>query len=76
MRVFGVVSIEALYARCHVISFCKAMNQEIEHWYIVRSKEEMKEKAISILNHPDTIYKRVTFASMEDIARKMMVLFL
>lgn len=73
---FSGVCLEALYAGSHVISFCKAMNQEIEHWHIVKSKEEMKEKAISILKHPATIYKRVTFASMEDIAKKMMGLFL
>jgi glycosyltransferase involved in cell wall biosynthesis len=72
---FSGVCLEALYAGCHVLSFCKAMNQEIEQWHIVRSKEEMKEKAISILKHPDTIYERVTFASMEDIAKKMMALF-
>lgn len=73
---FSGVCLEALYAGAHVISFCKAMTQEIEQWHIVRSKEEMKEKAVSVLKNPATIYKRVTFASMEDIAKKMMGLFL
>jgi glycosyltransferase involved in cell wall biosynthesis len=73
---FGIVSAEALYAGCRVISFCKPMNQDIEHWHIVRSKEEMKEKAVSILKTPATIYKRVTFSLIEDTAKKMMRLFL
>jgi glycosyltransferase involved in cell wall biosynthesis len=73
---FSGVCLEALYAGAHVISFCKAMTQEIEQWHIVRSKEEMKEKAASVLKDPATIYKRVTFASMEDIAKKMIGLFL
>lgn len=72
---FGVVSIEALYACCHVISFCKVMNREIEQWHIVKSKEEMAEKAIFILNDPATQYKKVTFASIEEVAKKMMDLF-
>ncbi len=73
---FSGVCLEALYAGAHVISFCKAMNQEINHWHIVASKEEMKEKAVSILSNPATIYKRVIVASMEDNAKKMTSLFL
>lgn len=72
---FGIVCIEALQAGCRVISYCKPMNQDIENWHIVKTKEEMKEKAISILNNPATIYKRVTFSSMEDVAKKVMELF-
>jgi glycosyltransferase involved in cell wall biosynthesis len=72
---FSGVCLEALYAGAHVISFCKAMTREVEQWHMVRSKEEMKEKAIFILQNPATIYKRVTFASMEDVAKKMTDLF-
>lgn len=72
---FGVVILEALYAGCQVISFNWAMKQEIEHWHIVRSKEEMQEKAISILKNSATIYKRIKFASMEETTTKMMELF-
>lgn len=73
---FSGVCLEALYAGAHVISFCRAMNREIEQWQIVRSKEEMTEKAVSILKNPATIYKRITFATMENIANKIMELFL
>jgi glycosyltransferase involved in cell wall biosynthesis len=73
---FGVVSIEALYARCHVISFTKPMQQEIEHWNIVSSKEEMIQKAIAILQNPLTIYKKVHFYFIDEVAKKMLALFL
>jgi glycosyltransferase involved in cell wall biosynthesis len=72
---FGIVSIEALYAGCHVISFCKPMRNEIEHWHIVKTKEEMKEKAVAVLKSPDNIYKKVTFSSIRDTVKKMMELF-
>ena len=73
---FSGVCLEALYAGAHVISFCKPMKQGIENWHIVSSKEEMKERAISILEDPDIVYKSVLFSSMEDAARKIMTLFL
>jgi glycosyltransferase involved in cell wall biosynthesis len=73
---FSGVCLEALYAGAHVISFCKPMKQGIENWHIVSSKEAMKERAISILENPDIVYKRVLFSSMEDVAGKMMNLFL
>jgi glycosyltransferase involved in cell wall biosynthesis len=44
---FGVC-LEALYARAHVISFCKPMKQDIENWHVVSSKVAMKQRAISI----------------------------
>ncbi len=72
---FSGVCLEALYGGVHVVSFCKAMNQEIEQWHIVKSKEEMAEKAIFILRDPATQYKKVTFASIEDVAKKMADLF-
>ncbi|HEY6504013.1 MAG TPA: glycosyltransferase family 4 protein [Chitinophagaceae bacterium] len=73
---FGVVAIEALQAGCRVISFCKPMKQEIEHWHIVRSKEEMCEKVLTILSDPSANYKRVTFSTMETTVKKIMDLFL
>jgi glycosyltransferase involved in cell wall biosynthesis len=72
---FGIVNAESLYAGCYVISFCKPMKQDIEHWHIVKTKEEMKEKAVSILKSSDTIYKKILFSSIRDIVKKMMELF-
>ena len=72
---FGVVLIEALQAGCHVISFNRAMKPEIEQWYIVKSKEEMKEKALELLQTKDTVYKSVTPFKMDDTVKKIMELF-
>ena len=46
---FSTVCLEALYAGCHVISFIKPMQHDIDHWHIVQTKEEMVKKAIGIL---------------------------
>jgi glycosyltransferase involved in cell wall biosynthesis len=73
---FGVVCIEALYAGCHVISFCKPMYRDIEHWHIVKSKDEMLGKVLDILQNHDTAYKQVIPFEMNDTVKKMMGLFL
>ena len=72
---FSGVCLEALYAGAHVISFCKAMNREIEQWHIVSSKEEMTQKSMAIIENPSTVYKKVTFYTMDEVAKKMMALF-
>lgn len=51
---FSGVCLEALSAGAHVISFCKAMNGEIDQWYIVYTKEEMKQKTLDLLQDPAT----------------------
>jgi len=72
---FSGVCLEALYAGAHVISFCKAMTQEIEQWHIVRSKEEMAQTGLAILKNSSTVYNKVTFCTMDEVAKKMMALF-
>jgi glycosyltransferase involved in cell wall biosynthesis len=72
---FSGVCLEALYAGTHVISFCKAMTQEIGHWHIASSKEEMIQKALAILENPSIDYKRVLFCTMDEVAKKMAALF-
>jgi glycosyltransferase involved in cell wall biosynthesis len=72
---FGVVSIEALYAGCQVISFTQPMKQEIEQWHIASSKDEMIQKALTILEDPHTVYKKVLFCTIEEVAKKMSALF-
>lgn len=72
---FGVVLLEALQAGCHVISFNRAMKEEIEHWHIVNSKEEMTEKALELLQSPVTVYKSVAPFTMDDTVKKMVGLF-
>ncbi len=72
---FGVVCAEALYAGCNVISFCKPMRQDIEHWHIVGTVKEMTEKSVAMLQDPQTPSNPVTFFTVDDIANKMMQLF-
>lgn len=72
---FSGVCLESLFAGAHVISFCKAMNVEIDQWHIVSSKETMTQKALSILENPSTPYNSVLFNSMTEVGRKMATLF-
>jgi len=72
---FGVVCIEALFAGAHVISFCKPMNNNIEHWHIVNNESEMLAKSAEILQGNNIEYRTVMFGSMDDCAKKIVTLF-
>ncbi|MBN9384522.1 MAG: glycosyltransferase [Chitinophagaceae bacterium] len=72
---FGVVCLEALYAGAHVISFCRPMEQDIPHWHIVGSMEEMIEKAGNILRNPNTNYTPVLPYTMSNTVKSVMKLF-
>lgn len=66
---FGNVCIEALYAGAHVISFTRPMQQDIPHWHIVTTKEEMIAKALEILQNDKTAYTQVLPFNMNDSAK-------
>lgn len=70
---YSSACLEALYAGCHVISFTRAENQDIDHWHVVATREEMVAKAAAILK--DTDFSPVLVHTMEDTARKMIELF-
>jgi len=72
---FGVVMLEALYAGCHVLSFCKPNKKEIDHWHIVASAKQMTEKAAALLLDPGIKYDNVTFRNINQAADEMMELF-
>ena len=72
---FGVVMIEALYAGCHVLSFCRPNTKEIDQWHIVASAKEMTEKAATILQKQGVKYNSVTFRNISQVAGEMMELF-
>jgi glycosyltransferase involved in cell wall biosynthesis len=72
---FGVVCIEALYAGAHVISFCKPMTKDIDHWHIVNNKEDMIRKAVEILQDQQAEYKSVLVSSIDDTAKDVMKIF-
>ena len=72
---FAGVCQEALYCGAHVISFCRAMKQDIEQWHIVENKETMKQRAIIILQDTNTEYKNIVPFKINDTVQKMMELF-
>jgi glycosyltransferase involved in cell wall biosynthesis len=72
---FSGVCLEALSGGAHVISFCKAMNQEIEHWHIVESKKAMKQKTSTILQNTNTSYSSVSPFLMSDTVKAVAKLF-
>ena len=68
---FSMACYEALYAGTHVISFVKSMYQDIPHWHVVRSKEEMQQKAFELLNDPNLVNEPIFTYSMDDSAKKI-----
>ncbi|MBD0332308.1 MAG: glycosyltransferase family 4 protein [Chitinophagaceae bacterium] len=73
---FSVACLEALYSGAHVISFVQPMKREIKNWHIVKTKEEMAQKAIDILKDPDTPYEKTMVFTPEDIVQKIIGLFI
>jgi hypothetical protein len=69
------VCLEALAAGGHVISFTRPMKRNIEHWSIVKTKEEMTEKSLSLLRDPKTNYRSIQVFAMADAVTSMMRLF-
>lgn len=71
---FSTVCLEAIYAGAKVISFVKPMIQDIKNWLIAKSAEDMRTKALEILQSPGR-YERVTAWTIDEAAKKMMQLF-
>jgi glycosyltransferase involved in cell wall biosynthesis len=72
---FSTVCLEALYAGCHVVSFIKPMQRDIDHWHIVQTNEEMITKVSHLLNDAATQYESVYLYSMDESAKSVMSLF-
>jgi len=71
---FGAVCIEALYAGVHVISFCKPLYRQIQHWHIVADKNEMQQTAYMLLkNNPD--YSPVLVSDINNSAVSILKLY-
>ena len=67
---YSSACLEALYAGCHVISFTRAENREIDHWHIVATVDEMSNKASALLGQSD--FSPVLVHTMENSAREIM----
>jgi len=72
---FSIVCLEALYAGCQVISFCKPMKHDIENWHVADSAKTMIERTARILQEPNMIYTKVIPFEINDTVKKMMQLF-
>lgn len=71
----STVCLEALYAGAKVISFCYPFQQEVSNWYVVKTKEEMLERALELLQDTTVEYESTLIHSMDESAREMMRLF-
>lgn len=72
---FSTVCLEALYAGAHVISFTRAMDQDIKNWHIVSTEEEMHTKSLALLHNAHLSHERVLVYDMADSAKMFMKLF-
>ena len=72
---FGSVLSEALYAGAHVVSFCKPMDKNYTHHYIVKSKEEMNDKLVALLTDKRLEHTPVLMYTIQHAAKNMISLF-
>jgi glycosyltransferase involved in cell wall biosynthesis len=72
---FSSACLEALYAGCEVVSFCKPMEKDFQHWHIVQTKEEMIAKLKELLQGTITNDTGNLPYSIHDTARKIMALY-
>ncbi len=71
---FGMVCLEALYAKAKVISFVKPMHEPVQNWIIADTKETMQMKILNLLK-TDTSYESVLPYKMKDCLQKIVELF-
>lgn len=72
---FSTVCAEALRAGAYVISFCKPMLKDFDHWLIVNSPEEMIQHTTRILKNRSLEYSPVCTYSIHDTVRRVLHLF-
>ncbi len=72
---FSMACGEALYAGAHVISFCKPMDADIEHWHIVHTKEEMAAKAMELLQDSQLVHAPVLTYDMNQVVDNILALY-
>ncbi|MBC7949408.1 MAG: glycosyltransferase [Chitinophagaceae bacterium] len=71
---FSGVCLEALYAGARVISFCRPMKEDINHWQIATDKEDMVRKTLMLLRQPP-IFTPVMYRTTEDVALNILGLY-
>lgn len=71
----GMVCLEALYAGAKVVSLVQPIHQPIANWHIAANTVEMAAIATTLL-HPDTTYQPTAPYLIEDIAARMVELYI
>jgi glycosyltransferase involved in cell wall biosynthesis len=72
---FSTVCAEALRAGTYVVSFCKPMQRDFDHWLIVNTPEEMIQQTVRLLKDPSLDHSPVCTYSIHDTVRNVMDLF-
>ncbi|WP_259068675.1 glycosyltransferase family 4 protein [Mucilaginibacter sp. X4EP1] len=72
---FGSVMAEALYAGAHVVSFCKPMNKNYRHHYVVKNRDEMNQEVLSILKNTRRGHDHVLMFPIQQVAKNIISLF-
>jgi glycosyltransferase involved in cell wall biosynthesis len=71
----SVACLEALASGCQIISFLKPMQNDIEHWHVVQTPEEMLEKTIFILNSNGVTSNSVIPFTMRKSVQNILALY-
>jgi glycosyltransferase involved in cell wall biosynthesis len=72
---FSSACLEALSRGCHVVSFVQPMHQDIPHWHVVKSKDEMIDCCVQLLNEPALDHHPVIPYTIDGAVEKIMKLF-
>ena len=73
---FSSVCLEALAAGSHVVSFCKPMKEDIDHWHIVKNEEEMRKKVSELLTNENLDHTPIIYLTAEGAAEQITGLFI
>lgn len=71
---YGAVMAEALYAGCHVVSFCQPMHKIAQHHYIVNDLGAMTQRLITLLSQ-DLDHQPVLTVTAQDIAEQLLAVY-
>lgn len=72
---FSGVCMEALYAGVHVVSFCRAVSEDIVQWHIADTKNEMASVAFALLNNTSIQFINIKISGIEEAVDKITALF-
>jgi glycosyltransferase involved in cell wall biosynthesis len=72
---FGAVLSEALYSGAHVVSFCKPMNKNFRHHYVVKNMEDMNYTLLAILQDHKKDHEPVLTYHVEQVAKSIISLY-